>query len=104
MRIVFCGTPEFAVPSLKLFLSSQEFQVAGVISQPDRPRGRGREIAATPVKQLAVTAELPVFQPERVASQQSLAWLQQMAADAVVIIAYGQIIPERLIAFPRLGW
>jgi methionyl-tRNA formyltransferase len=104
MRIVFCGTPEFAVPTLKLFLTSREFEVAGAISQPDRARGRGQEVSPSPVKQAALAAGIPVYQPEKIRSEESLAWLRQMAPEAVVIIAYGQIIPERLIALPRFGW
>jgi methionyl-tRNA formyltransferase len=104
MRIVFCGTPEFAVPTLKLLLTSPEFEVAGAISQPDRARGRGQEVSPSPVKQAALAAGIPVHQPENIRSEESFAWLSQMAPEAVVIIAYGQIIPERLIALAKFGW
>ncbi|HYA96560.1 MAG TPA: methionyl-tRNA formyltransferase [Methylomirabilota bacterium] len=103
MRIVFCGTPEFAIPSLEMLLTSPEFSLAGIISQPDRPRGRGQEVAATPVKQ-ATAGRAPVFQPEKIQSDEARAWLEKMAPDAVVIIAYGQIVPQRMLALPRLGW
>lgn len=104
MRIVFCGTPEFAVPTLKLLLTSPEFEVAGVISQPDRARGRGREVSPCAVKEAARAVNVPVYQPEKINSDDSLVWLQQTAPEAVVLIAYGQIISQRLIAVPRIGW
>jgi methionyl-tRNA formyltransferase len=104
MRIVFCGTPEFAVPTLKLLLTSPEFEVTGVISQPDRARGRGHEVSPGAVKEAAHTAKVPLYQPEKINSNDSLLWLQQTAPEAVVIIAYGQIISKSLIAVPRIGW
>jgi methionyl-tRNA formyltransferase len=104
LRIVFCGTPAFAVPSLRLLLAQSDFEVAGVITQPDRPRGRGQEVMVSPVKAAALEANVPVFQPEKIRAEESEAYLRQAAADAIVIIAYGQIIPARLIAIPRLGW
>ena len=104
LRIVFCGTPSFAVPSLRLLLAQPDFEVAGVITQPDRPRGRGQETSVSPVKAAALEANIRVFQPEKIRSEDSQAYLRQVGADAIVIIAYGQIIPARLIAIPRLGW
>jgi methionyl-tRNA formyltransferase len=104
LRIVFCGTPAFAVPSLRLLLAQPDFEVAGVITQPDRPRGRGQEVTVSPVKAAAREANVPVFQPEKMRAEEVEAYLRQSGADAIVIIAYGQIIPERLIAIPRLGW
>jgi methionyl-tRNA formyltransferase len=104
LRIVFCGTPAFAVPSLRLLLAQTDFEVAGVITQPDRPRGRGQEVMVSPVKAVALEANVPVFQPEKIRSEESEAYLRNAAVDAIVIIAYGQIIPARLIAIPRLGW
>lgn len=104
LRIVFCGTPAFAVPSLRLLLAQPDFEVAAVITQPDRPQGRGHEVVVSPVKAAAMEANVPVFQPEKVRSEESEAYLRNAAADAIVIIAYGQIIPERLIEIPRLGW
>jgi methionyl-tRNA formyltransferase len=104
MRIVFCGTPEFAVPSLRLLLSNSRFTVDAVVSQPDRPRGRGRTVTASPVKQAALEAGAQVYQPDSVKSDSAYEFFTRIAPDAVVIIAYGQIIPKRLIAIPRLGW
>jgi methionyl-tRNA formyltransferase len=104
MHIVFCGTPEFAVPTLKLLLASPEFKIAGVISQPDRPRGRGQEVSPSPVKMAAAAAGIPVYQPVKIQSDDPFDWLTRIAPEAVVIIAYGQIIPPRLLTLPRYGW
>ena len=104
MRIVFCGTPSFAVPTLQHLLAQSEFEVLGVITQPDRPRGRGQEISFSPVKEAALAANLPVHQPEKIRSPEAETLLQKLAPDCVVIIAYGQIIPARLLPVPKLGW
>ena len=104
MRIVFCGTPEFAVPSLRRLLAEPDFTVAAVVSQPDRPRGRGQEVSASPVKQAAIEAGVSVYQPESIKTDAAYQVFVDTAPDTVVIIAYGQIIPKRLIALPRLGW
>jgi methionyl-tRNA formyltransferase len=104
LRIVFCGTPTFAVPSLRLLLGQPDFQVAGVVTQPDRPRGRGQQTGASAVKAAAVEAGIEVFQPEKIKSDAAYEYFMRVAPDAVVIIAYGQIVPPRLIALPRLGW
>jgi methionyl-tRNA formyltransferase len=104
MRIVFCGTPQFAVPSLKHLLTQKEFEIVSVYTQPDRPRGRGQEISYSPVKEVAVAAGLDVQQPGKVRAPEVEEHLRSVAADAIVIIAYGQIIPARLLPIPRLGW
>jgi methionyl-tRNA formyltransferase len=104
MRIVFCGTPQFAVPSLKLLLAQSEFEIAAVITQPDRPRGRGHEVSFSPVKEAAIAAGIPVHQPEKIRAPEVQEFLQKLAPDVIVIIAYGQIIPARLLSIPKLGW
>jgi methionyl-tRNA formyltransferase len=104
MRIVFCGTPEFAVPSLRRLAEEPGISVEAVITQPDRPRGRGQHLSSSPVKEAALAAGLHVYQPETIKSESALEFLKRMAPDAVVIIAYGQIIPARLLTIPRLGW
>jgi methionyl-tRNA formyltransferase len=104
LRIVFCGTPEFAVPSLRRLAERPEFSVEAVITQPDRPRGRGQRVTSSPVKQTALEIGLHVYQPETIKSESSQEFLKRLAPDAVVIIAYGQIIPARLLPIPRLGW
>lgn len=104
LRIIFCGTPEFALPSLRYLVAQSDFQVAGVVTQPDRPRGRGHATSSSPVKEAAVAARVSVHQPENIKSDEALEYFNRTAPDAVVIIAYGQIIPQRLIEIPRLGW
>ncbi len=104
MRVVFCGTPLFAVPALKHLLSQSDFEIAAVISQPDRARGRGQEITFSPVKETAIAAGIPVHQPEKIRAPEAQELLQKLAPDVIVIIAYGQIIPARLLPIPKLGW
>jgi methionyl-tRNA formyltransferase len=104
MRIVFCGTPFFAVPTLKHLLAQKDFKIVGVITQPDRPRGRGGEISYSPVKEVALAAKLTVHQPEKIRGQETQELLQGLAPDCIVIIAYGQIIPAKLLPIPKLGW
>ncbi len=104
MRIVFCGTPEFAVPTLRRLASEPEFRVEAVVTQPDRSRGRGLEVAPSPAKEVALEAGLYVYQPEKIKSDSAYDFFKRIVPDAVVIIAYGQIIPPRLIEIPRFGW
>jgi methionyl-tRNA formyltransferase len=104
MRIVFCGTPEFAVPALRVLLANPEFAVEAVVTQPDRPRGRGQRVSASPVKEVAAQARVRVFQPTSMKSNEARDFFVEIKPDAVVIIAYGQIIPRRLLDIPRLGW
>jgi methionyl-tRNA formyltransferase len=104
LKIVFCGTPAFALPSLRHLIAQPDFHVTGVITQPDRPRGRGGEMSASPVKEAALEAGLAVYQPEKIKSESAHEYFKRVAPDVAVIIAYGQIIPASLIALPRLGW
>ena len=104
LRIVFCGTPAFALPSLRLLIAQPNFRIETVITQPDRPRGRGGEIASSPVKSAAVQAGVALYQPEKIKSDAAYEFFQRVAPDVAVIIAYGQIISQRLLDIPRLGW
>ena len=104
MRIVFCGTPSFAVPTLKHLLAQPDIEIVGVITQPDRPRGRGQSVSFSAVKEAALAAKLAVHQPEKIRALEAETLLRKLAPDAVVIIAYGQIIPGKLLPFPKLGW
>src|SRR5215831_13105928 len=104
LRIVFCGTPAFAVPSLQRLIAQPDIQIEGVVTQPDRPRGRGHEVSISSVKEAALAAGLSIYQPEKIKSPESLAYFERLAPDCVVIIAYGQIISPALIAIPRMGW
>jgi methionyl-tRNA formyltransferase len=102
LRIVFFGTPAFAVPTLEALLVSRH-DVVGVVSQPDRPRGRGQKLEPTPVKSAALAAGLPVLQPERLKTPEFMDAFASMRADLAVVAAYGKIIAESVIAIPRLG-
>lgn len=102
MRIVFAGTPDFAVPTLQAILNTNH-QVCGVYTQPDRPAGRGRKLTASPVKQLALTQQVPVYQPENFKQPETLAELAALNADLMVVVAYGLILPQAVIDTPRLG-
>ena len=104
LRLVFCGTPLFAVPTLKHLLAQADFQIVAVITQPDRPRGRGQEVSFSPVKETALAASVPVHQPEKIRAPEVQELLRTLAPDVIVIIAYGQIIPGRLLPIPKLGW
>lgn len=104
LRIVFCGTPAFALPSLRHLVSQKDIQVESVVTQPGRPRGRGGEMSDSPVKEFALEAGIPVYQPEKMKSESAENFFRRMAPDAAVIIAYGQIIPANLLEIPRLGW
>jgi methionyl-tRNA formyltransferase len=104
MRIVFCGTPQFAVPTLQHFLVQPDLEIIAVIAQPDRTRGRGQEVSFSAVKQAAISAHLPLHQPEKVRAPEVQQLLQQLSPDVIIIIAYGQIIPARLLSIPKLGW
>jgi len=104
LRIVFCGTPQFATPTLKHLLANPDFEVLGVITQPDRPRGRGQQVSISSVKEVALAAKIPVHQPEKIRAPEAQHLLEQLAPDIIVIIAYGQIIPARLLSMPKFGW
>ena len=102
LSIVFFGTPEFAVPTLDALLASRHHVVA-VVTQPDRPRGRGHRTTAAPVKARALAAGVPVLQPERMKEPAFLAGLQALHADLGVVAAYGKILTDAVLAAPRLG-
>ncbi|HTU34192.1 MAG TPA: methionyl-tRNA formyltransferase [Candidatus Acidoferrum sp.] len=104
LRIVFCGTPAFALPSLRALIAEPDFRVEAVITQPDRPRGRGGELSSSPVKAAAIESGIEVYQPEKIKSDPAFDFLHRLAPDVIVIIAYGQIISQRLLDIPRLGW
>jgi methionyl-tRNA formyltransferase len=99
-RIVFMGTPDFAVPPLKALAGRQDFHVCLVITQPDRPKGRGRKPAPPPVKQAAHTLGLSVFQPEKLNTNDAVQRLSDLAPDYFVVAAYGQILSPRILAIP----
>jgi methionyl-tRNA formyltransferase len=104
MRIIFCGTPAFAVPTLKAILADSKFTVAAVVTQPDRPRGRGQQISGSAVKQAALEANIPVRQPVRLRGPEAAELMTTFQPECFVIIAYGQIIPAALLPLSRCGW
>jgi methionyl-tRNA formyltransferase len=102
LRLVFAGTPDFAVPCLEACLAAP-VDVVAVYTQPDRPAGRGRKLAASPVKQRALAAGIAVEQPEKLKDEGAQRQLAAYAPDLLVVVAYGLILPRRVLAIPRLG-
>jgi len=102
MRIIFLGSPAFAVPSLEA-LARSEHELVAVVTQPDRPSGRGHALTPPPVKEAALALGLPVLQPERVSSPESIEQLRAFAPDILVVAAYGQILRQRLLDLPVRG-
>ncbi|MGH8216398.1 MAG: methionyl-tRNA formyltransferase, partial [Rhodanobacteraceae bacterium] len=102
MRLVFAGTPEFAVPGLRACLDSGA-EVLAVYTQPDRPAGRGRKLAMSPVKRVALETGIAVEQPETLKDEAAQGRLRDHAPDLMIVIAYGLILPKAVLAIPRLG-
>ena len=103
MRVVFMGTPGFAVGTLKALLEAGH-DVAAVVTQPDKPKGRGKELLMTPVKAEAVKHDIPVFQPERVRkNEEFLEELKKLAPDVIVVVAFGQLLPVSVLTLPKYG-
>lgn len=102
MRILFWGTPDYAVPSLRAILG-EGHEVVGVVTQPDRPAGRGQSVRQPPVKTLAIEEMIPVLQPERARGDEFIAQIRELAPDISVVIAYGQILPPEVLQLPAHG-
>ncbi len=102
MRVVFFGTPQFAAPTLTTLLRSKH-QVLGVITQPDEPKGRGHQVSAPPIKNLALQENIEVLQPEKIKDEQFFSRLNQWEADAYIVIAFGRILPKKILGIPKLG-
>ena len=102
MRVVFMGTPDIAATCLKQILADG-FQVVGVYTQPDRPKNRGMKLAFSPVKEVALAHDLPVFQPENFREDETVEQLRQLQPDVVAVVAYGRILPQRVLDIPPLG-
>jgi methionyl-tRNA formyltransferase len=102
LRIIFSGTPDFSVPPLKRLLKGPH-QVIAVYTQPDRPAGRGRRMTPSPVKETALAAAVPVYQPLNFKNEADLSALEKLNADLMVVVAYGLLLPERVLQAPRLG-
>lgn len=102
MRVIFLGTPDFAIPSLRVLIDSP-YQVVAVFTQPDRPAGRGQRLHASPVKVLAAAAGIPVFAPERLRNEENRRIVESLAADFIVVVAYGQILPRWFLDAARIA-
>jgi methionyl-tRNA formyltransferase len=104
MKVIFFGTPQFAVPTLESLLQHPEFEVLGVVTQPDKRRGRGNQLTASPIKTVALAQQLPIWQPKRLKKHKpTLNQLQLAEADAFVVVAYGQLLSQEILDMPKLG-
>ena len=102
MKIIFMGTPEFSVPSLQSLIN--EFQVSAVFTQPDRPKGRGKNLAMSAVKQLAITYNIPVYQPLKLRNNvEMIDIIKNLKPDFIVVVAFGQILPKSVLDIPKYG-
>ena len=102
MRVVFMGTPDIAATCLKKILSDG-FEVVGVYTQPDRPKGRGMKMVASPVKEVALAAGIPVFQPETFREEETVEALRELKPDVCAVVAYGRILPQKVLDVPKYG-
>src|SRR6185436_7125829 len=102
MRVLFWGTPEFAAPALRALIG-EGFEVVGVVTQPDKPQGRSREIIPSPVKQIALDEEIEIFQPKNARDPELYTKLEALKPDVSVVVAYGHILPQKIIDLPKLG-
>ena len=102
MRIVFMGTPDFSVPTLEALVAS-EHEVVGVVTQPDKPKGRGKELHMSPVKECALQHNIPVYQPVRARDEAFVDEMRALNPDVMVVIAFGQILPKSLLELPKYG-
>ena len=103
MRIVFFGTPQFAIPTLERLLASQ-FEVVGVVTQPDKNRGRGNKLSPSPIKEVATAHQVPIWQPARIKKDpETIEALRQLKADIFVVVAYGQILSQEILDLPKSG-
>lgn len=102
MKIVFMGTPDFAVPSLKKIIT--EYEVSAVFTQPDRPKGRGKKLAMSPVKEVAVEHNIPVYQPVKLRNdRETIDKLKEMEPDFIIVVAFGQILSKEVLEIPKYG-
>ena len=101
MKIVFMGTPDFAVPSLEALID--KYGVEAVFTQPDRPKGRGKKMAFSPVKEVALANNIPIFQPENFRDEETVAQLRELKPDVCAVVAYGRILPQRVLDIPTKG-
>lgn len=104
MNIIFTGTSEFAAASLEAIIASPQHDLLAVVTQPDRPKGRGREMQITPVKEIALAHSIPILQPEKISDPESIAQIKELGPiGAMIVVAYGQKIPSELLEWPSYG-
>lgn len=103
MKVIFMGTPDFAVPVLQGLIDAPEHEVTAVITQPDKARGRSGKLVFTPVKELAVSQDIPVYTPQRVKDPEFIKILRDIPCDVIVVVAFGQILSEEILEFPKYG-
>lgn len=102
MKIVFMGTPDFAVPSLKKMI--EKFNVSAIITQPDKPSGRGKKLTISPIKEVGLSNQIPIFQPEKIRTDSVIInKLKEIEPDFIIVVAYGQILTKEILDIPRLG-
>lgn len=102
IRVIFMGTPDFAVPCLTMLVNG-EYDVQAVVSQPDRPKGRGQKLAPSPVKEAALSYGIPVLTPPRIRDAAFIENMRQLHPDIIIVVAFGQFLPKELLDLPRLG-
>src|SRR5579864_422338 len=102
LSLIFCGTPRFAVPTLEK-LAEKSYCVALVVTQPDRPKGRGLRLVSSPVKESALRLQLPITQPDRIKNDEFRAQLTALNPDAIIVVGYGRLIPQWMLDLPRFG-
>lgn len=102
MKVIFMGTPDFAVGTLRAIIEAGH-EVSLVVTQPDKPKGRGGKMAISAVKEAALEYELPIFQPDRIRKEENIAYLREYEADVIVVVAFGQILPKEILEMPKYG-
>lgn len=103
MRIVYMGTPDFAVPSLESLINTGKHEIAGVFTQPDKPKGRGYTVTFSPVKDCAILHNIPVYQPDTLKDGTALKIIKELMPDVIVVVAYGKFLPKEILDYPKYG-
>lgn len=101
MKIVFMGTPDIAVPCLQII--DEKYEILGVVTQPDKPKGRGKKLGMSPVKELAIENNIPVYQPVKARDKEFIDKIKSLNPDVIVVVAFGQILPKEILEIPKLG-
>ena len=102
MRLLFMGTPVFALPCLEALLK-EEYNILGVVTQPDKPKGRGLKVSISPIKETALKYGLTLYQPSKIKEASFFDELKSLTLDAIIVVAYGKILPKEILDIPRLG-